>query len=447
MEKRRWITIVLSMMVTVMVAFIIAPFECEARTLTQAENMSRVNYRILNEDEINILRVFFDYDFYKENNSDVVDDYGDSYEALFNHFITKGVFEGRDCCSYFNPSAYGALNPDLLIAFGANPVKYYEHYLIFSDDENREDATLEVCATRNVTVVSLADSSIIITPAVYFAAKLFGTESFYEVAEVVYGKRIEVTSVETPGPRPSPTPGPTQSPTSGPTPSPAPAPIPNPAPIPDPAPNPNPTPDPGPTPGPEPSPGPTPTPDPAPTPSGPIIVQMVPGDTVYYYILHSENDQSVYGAYQGIGDRRELTLTLVWTSSDEYSVSGDYEPTSEHGPERCSNFVVTVVYDFPSQASNEEKIQYIAGYKPGENIEINVDRSDDVTVVDLPTMPIVTDAVASVHDGTYHNVGDSFAVDASTEFSINDDGNVCVETVLSNSENSDQFVSVELEVK
>ena len=441
MEKRRWITIVLSMMVTVMVAFFIAPFECEARTLTQAENMSRVNYRILNEDEINILRVFFDYDFYKENNSDVVDDYGDSYEALFNHFVTKGVFEGRDCCSYFNPSAYGALNPDLLLAFGANPVKYYEHYLIFSDGENREDATLEVCATRNVTVVSLAASSIIITPVVYFAAKLFGTESFYEVAEVVYGKRIEVTSVETPRP----------------TPSPAPAPIPNPAPIPDPAPNPGPTPgpgpspeptptpDPGPTPGPGPSPGPTPTPNPAPTPSGPIVVQMEPGDTVYYYILHSENDQSVYGAYQGIGDRRDLTL--VWTSSDEYSVSGDYEPTSEHAPETCSNFVVTVVYDFPSQASNEEKIQYIAGYKPGENIKINVDRSDDVTVVDLPTMPIGTDAVASVHDGTYHNVGDSFAVDASTEFSINDDVNVCVETVLSNSENSDQFVSVELEVK
>ena len=140
-------------------------------------------------------------------------------------------------------------------------------------------------------------------------------------------------------------------------------------------------------------------------------------------------------------------MTLVWTSSDEYSVSGDYEPTSVHGPERCSNFVVTVVYDFPSQASNEKKIQYIAGYKPGENIEINVDSSDDITVVDLPTMPIGTDAVASVHDGTYHNVGDSFAVDASTEFSINDDGNVCVETVLSNSENSDQFVSVELEVK
>lgn len=429
MEKRRWITIVLSMMVTIMVAFFIAPFECEARTLTQAENMSRVNYRILNEDEINILRVFFDYDFYKENNSDVVDDYGDSYEALFNHFVTKGVFEGRDCCSYFNPSAYGALNPDLLLAFGANPVKYYEHYLIFSDGENREDATLEVCATRNVTVVSLADSSIIITPVVYFAAKLFGTESFYEVAEVVYGNRIEVTSVETPRP----------------TPSPAPAPIPNPAPIPDPAPNPNPTPDPGPTPGPGPSPGPTPTPDPAPTPSGPIVVQMEPGDTVYYYILHSENDQSVYGAYQGIGDRRDLTL--LWTSSDEYSVSGDYEPTSEHAPETCSNFVVTVVYDFPSQASNEEKIQYIAGYKPGENIKINVDRSDGVTVVDLPPMPIGTDAVASVHDGTYHNVGDSFAVDASTEFSINDDGNVCVETVLSNSENSDQFVSVELEVK
>ena len=439
MEKRRWITIVLSMMVTVMVTFFIAPFECEARTLTQAENMSRVNYRILNEDEINILRVFFDYDFYKENNSDVVDDYGDSYEALFNHFVTKGVFEGRDCCSYFNPSAYGALNPDLLIAFGANPVKYYEHYLVFSDDENREDATLEVCATRNVTVVSLADSSIIITPAVYFAAKLFGTESFYEVAEVVYGKRLEVTSVETPGPTPSPAPAP------NPAPVPDPAPSPNPTPNPNPTPPPGPTPDPGPTPGPGPSPGPTPTPDPAPTPSGPIVVQMVSGDTVYYYILHSENDQSVYGAYQGVGDRSDLTL--VWTSSDEYSVSGDYEPTSEHGPETCSNLVVTVVYDFPSQASNEEKIQYIAGYKPGENITINVDRSDDVTVVDLPTMPIGTDAVASVHDGTYHNVGDSFAVDASTEFSINDDGNVCVETVLSNSENSDQFVSVELEVK
>ena len=421
MEKRHIFTILFSIIVTVMVAFIVMPITSNAKTLTQAEDMTRVKYRTLSEDEVNILKVFFDYDFYKRNNSDVVDEYGDSYEALLNHFINYGVFEGRDCCPFFNPSAYRALNTDLYIEFGNNPVKYYEHYLIYLDSEDRIEPTLEACANRNITVVSLADSSIIITPAVYFAAKLFGTDSFYEVAEVVYGKRLEVTSVETPGPPPS----------SAPAPVPAPAPAPNPTPVPDPAP--------------DPAPSPNPTPDPAPTPSGPIVVQMVSGDTVYYYILHSENDQSVYGAYQGVGDR--FNLTLVWTSSDEYSVSGEYEPTAEHTPERCPNTVASLIYDFPTQVGNEEKVQYIAGYQSSSTIEENVENSEDVTVGDVLGVPMGGTAKANVHEGTFHNAGDSFSVEATTEFTVSDEGNICVDTVISNSDNSDQFVSVELEVK
>jgi hypothetical protein len=172
---------------------------------------------------------------------------------------------------------------------------------------------------------------------------------------------------------------------------------------------------------------------------------MVSGDTVYYYILHSENDQSVYGAYQGVGDRHNLTL--VWTSSDEYSVSGEYEPTAEHAPERCPNTVASLIYDFPTQVGNEEKVQYIAGYQSSSTIEENVENSEDVTVGDVLGVPMGGTAKANVHEGTFHNAGDSFSVEATTEFTVSDEGNICVDTVISNSENSDQFVSVELEVK
>ena len=174
---------------TIIVALLIAPISCEAGSLTQTEDSSKVNYRTLDEKEIEILKAYFDYDYYKNNNDDLLGKVDDSYEAYFNHFITYGVLEGRDCCSYFNPSAYCAYYDDLYKTLGDNPVKYYEHYLVFGREENRKAVTILDCVMRNITVTSLTDNSIKITPEIYYASKFFGINSYYQLFKIVYGSQ------------------------------------------------------------------------------------------------------------------------------------------------------------------------------------------------------------------------------------------------------------------
>lgn len=187
--RRVFVTAFSFFLATIIVALLIAPISCEARSLTQTEDPSKVNYRTLDEKEIEILKAYFDYDYYKNDNDDLLGKVDDSYEAYFNHFITYGVFEGRDCCSYFNPSAYCAYYDDLYKNLGDNPVKYYEHYLVFGPEENRKAVTILDCVMRNITVTSLTDNSIKITPEIYYASKFFGIDNYYQLVKILYGSQ------------------------------------------------------------------------------------------------------------------------------------------------------------------------------------------------------------------------------------------------------------------
>lgn len=79
----------------------------------------------------------YNYQDYRNLNPDLVDVFGENQKALFEHFITSGMKEGRQGSSEFNLNAYKANNPDLVAAFGDDNVKYYEHYISSGKAEGR----------------------------------------------------------------------------------------------------------------------------------------------------------------------------------------------------------------------------------------------------------------------------------------------------------------------
>ena len=63
--------------------------------------------------------------------------YGNNRAALFTHFITHGMREGRQAIDTFNVQAYRARYEDLQKAFGGNLPQYYQHYVQYGQDEKR----------------------------------------------------------------------------------------------------------------------------------------------------------------------------------------------------------------------------------------------------------------------------------------------------------------------
>ena len=79
----------------------------------------------------------YNYQEYLRLNPDLADVIGTNQKALFEHFISSGMKEGRQGSSGFNLDAYKANNPDLVAAFGNDNVKYYDHYITSGKAEGR----------------------------------------------------------------------------------------------------------------------------------------------------------------------------------------------------------------------------------------------------------------------------------------------------------------------
>lgn len=99
--------------------------------------------KFTNDTYENILKKYnlvYDYNYYKENNADLVASLGDNQWKYLEHFINSGMKEGRQGNSEFNLAAYKANNPDLVALFGDDNVKYYEHYIAGGKAEGRKAA-------------------------------------------------------------------------------------------------------------------------------------------------------------------------------------------------------------------------------------------------------------------------------------------------------------------
>ena len=182
------------MMAVAMVGMTAAPsITSQAAGLTQAASPEKVTYGKVSDADKALLMQIFDAEYYLSQNPDLAELYGDDIEALFNHFCTLGIFEGRTCNANFDPAAYASAYEDLSL-FGNDILKYYEHYLTVGVAENRNITTLAVCAENGITVTSIVAPEIVITPAAYKVATLMGTN---DIAAVEYAiERAAVQAAE-----------------------------------------------------------------------------------------------------------------------------------------------------------------------------------------------------------------------------------------------------------
>ncbi|WP_033151582.1 hypothetical protein [Pseudobutyrivibrio ruminis] len=183
MNRKNVLGFAMAIAMVAMLAF--SGFEVSAAGLTQAQFPELVHYGTITDEDAQILKSFFDLEYYKEQNPDVVEQYGDSYEALFNHFCTKGVFEGRTGSADFDPAAYASAYGDLKAQFGTDILSYYRHYATEGKAVGRNITTIAACAEAGITVIGLANDSIVITPDVYRVAVYLGTNDYGAVRQSI----------------------------------------------------------------------------------------------------------------------------------------------------------------------------------------------------------------------------------------------------------------------
>lgn len=70
----------------------------------------------------------FDADYYAVTNPDIGALFGNDEAALYNHFITSGVYEGRSASMMFDVEEYKAAYPDLVPVLGSDPLAYWQHF-------------------------------------------------------------------------------------------------------------------------------------------------------------------------------------------------------------------------------------------------------------------------------------------------------------------------------
>ncbi|MBQ9928717.1 MAG: VanW family protein [Lachnospiraceae bacterium] len=80
----------------------------------------------------------FDWEYYYNNYADLQQTIGKNEAALFEHFVTTGMKEGRNGSADFQLKAYMLNNLDLLPVYGAKDLSaYYIHYMTCGKSEGR----------------------------------------------------------------------------------------------------------------------------------------------------------------------------------------------------------------------------------------------------------------------------------------------------------------------
>lgn len=141
MKRKQWVFGLLCMMFCI-VAVLLQPTETKAAT----------------KSERSAYRAVFDADYYYNTYPDVAAAVGMNKEALFNHFVTFGVKEGRSASATFNPQAYRQRYADLQQAFGDDMAAYCNHYTAYGQREGRNGSadgqTMVVPASQSQTQVA-----------------------------------------------------------------------------------------------------------------------------------------------------------------------------------------------------------------------------------------------------------------------------------------------------
>lgn len=193
------------------------------------------------QEDLKALKKIFDANLYAKAYPDVAAAYGNDREALWNHYVTHGINEGRtQINSGFNVFAYISAYPDLRNAFGDDLVAYYVHYANNGINENRKLITVDAATRAGITVTGL-QGQVIARPAPIQVPDLSAYSVPGGVLDTDQVKETpEATTKPTETPKPSETPSPSVTPTPTPTQEPAPSQTPTPSPSVEPAPTPTP---------------------------------------------------------------------------------------------------------------------------------------------------------------------------------------------------------------
>ena len=106
-------------------------------------------------EELSIIKTLFSAEEYAELYPDVVKAHGNEEAALWNHFVTHGLSEGRALNKSFHVFAYRAAYQDLQEAFGNDLIAYYIHYATHGMQENRSVTTISQAVNAGITVTGL----------------------------------------------------------------------------------------------------------------------------------------------------------------------------------------------------------------------------------------------------------------------------------------------------
>ncbi len=91
---------------------------------------------------VKMISQVFDAQYYAETYPDVAAALGTDEATLLYHYLTCGIYEGRDASATFNADAYASANADLVAAYDtendvADYCNYFLHYISCGQTEGR----------------------------------------------------------------------------------------------------------------------------------------------------------------------------------------------------------------------------------------------------------------------------------------------------------------------
>ncbi len=102
----------------------------------------------------------FDADYYYNNYTDLQNALGNNEDALFNHFFSSGIKEGRRASATFDIGYYLSNNADLKATFGSNNMAALQHFLQTGYKEPRAVAPYENLGEEFNATIDLVSSNI-----------------------------------------------------------------------------------------------------------------------------------------------------------------------------------------------------------------------------------------------------------------------------------------------
>lgn len=90
----------------------------------------------------------FDVQKYRDSYVDLQKTFGSEWPAYLNHYMTYGISEGRDGGGEFDAASYADRHSDLKAAFGYDYDKLYDHYQTYGQKEGRNALSQVVMEER-----------------------------------------------------------------------------------------------------------------------------------------------------------------------------------------------------------------------------------------------------------------------------------------------------------